>query len=82
MHVAQTLRLYCCHITLCTLQTTPARTRTLARGCGSIVCGRAHEPRYKPHKSHEPRARVAQTVVGTSKGGSQACKGRRYVQLR
>jgi hypothetical protein len=62
---------------LCCVQTTRARTR--ARGRGSFVCGWAHESRYKPR---EPRARLTPTVVGTSKGGSQACKGRRYVQLR
>jgi hypothetical protein len=56
------------------VQTTRARAR--ARGRGSFVCGRGHESRYKPHKPHEPRARVAPNAVGTSKGGSQACKGR------
>ena len=68
---------------LCCVQTTRARARARARGRGSFVCGRAHESRYKLHKPrYKPRARVAPTVVGTSKGGSQACKGRGYVQLR
>ena len=36
------------------VQTTRARARTRARGCGSFVSGRAHEPRYKrtSHTSH------------------------------
>ena len=55
--------------------------RARARGRGSFVCGRGHESRYKPHKPREPRACVAPNAVGTSKGGSQACKGRWYVQL-
>ena len=59
------------------VQTT--RARTWARGRGSFVCRRAHESRYKPH---EPRARVAPTVVGTSKSDSQACTGWRHVQVR
>jgi hypothetical protein len=58
------------------VQTTRAHAGTRAEGCGSFVCGRAHVPRYKPHKTYEPRGRVTPTVVGTSKGGSQACKGR------
>ena len=52
------------------VQTTRDRARTWAGGCGSFVCGRAHEP----------RAPAAPTVVGTSKGCWQ-CFGRGYVQL-
>ena len=39
------------------VQTTRARAR--AWRCGSFVCGRAYEPRYKPQKPNEPRTRVA-----------------------
>jgi hypothetical protein len=56
-----------------------ARARVRGRGC--FVCGRAQEPRYKLHKPHEPRARVAPTDVDTSKGGSLVSQGRRHVQL-
>ena len=55
-----------------------SRARALAGSCSSFVCGRSHEPRYK---SHEARANVAPTVVGTSKGGCQPFKRRGYVQL-
>jgi hypothetical protein len=38
-------RCFASHCQWCWVQTTCARTR----GCGSFVCVRAHEPRYKPH---------------------------------